>query len=364
MKYKQTHDPQHHRQESRVLRHYLRLSLFEKVILINSIMLIGEALAGLWVTSHSLESHHYLIDVSFLVIATLCSLIINILVLRASFRPLFRLLATMHAVSEGKTGARTPSSSDPDIGQLARAFNEMLDRLEVIQHEQTMQILQAQEEERRRIARELHDETSQTLTALLIHNEILSQRLAVFSSTEIAPVAREQLDEGLHVFATLAQDTLDKIRVLSQQLRPSVLDDLGLEAALRWLVEDGQERLHLTAHIQIQHESTATQKMQLPPVYETTLFRIAQEGLTNSARHAQAQRVMLKLDYDMKYIKLTISDNGKGFDQTQTYSGLGIRGMRERAALLGGTLHIITGIGKGTTVEAILPLPTLERKLQ
>ncbi len=359
----QTQDPEQNSRWRRVGQRAVSLSLFEKVIVVNSVVLIGEALAGLWITSHSLESHHYLIDTSFLVIATLCSLSINILVLRASFRPLFRLLATMHAVSEGKTATRTTPSSDPDIGQLAQAFNEMLDRLEAIQHEQTMHILQAQEEERRRIARELHDETSQTLTALLIHNEILSQRLAAFSSTDIAPVARKQLDDGFHVFAALAQDTLDKIRILSQQLRPSVLDDLGLEAALRWLVEDGQERLHLTAHFQIQYESTTEQKIPLPPVYETTLFRIAQEGLTNSARHAHAQSVTLKLLYGVQSIRLTIEDDGCGFEQAHTQSGLGIRGMHERAVLLGGTLHLLTELGKGTSVEAILPLPASKKGL-
>src|SRR5205809_1825825 len=117
---------------SRVFRVYakplqrLKLSLFEKVILANSLMLICEALAGLWVTSHNLEAHHYLIDTSFLVLATLLGLLINALLLRTSFRPLFTLLSIIRAVSMGKTSERvTVLPSDSEIGELAQAFNTM-----------------------------------------------------------------------------------------------------------------------------------------------------------------------------------------------------------------------------------------------
>src|SRR5437660_8364718 len=138
---------------SRVLPHRWHLSLFEKVILVNSLMLIVEAMAGFWVTSHSLEAHHYIIDTSFIVLATLFTLFINIILLRASFRPLFNLLATIREVSAGQTEARaTVTPTDSEIGELARAFNSMLDRLETARLEQKMQILLAQEEERRRIA--------------------------------------------------------------------------------------------------------------------------------------------------------------------------------------------------------------------
>src|SRR5438094_1998105 len=116
---------------SRVFRVYakplqrLKLSLFEKVILANSLMLICEALAGLWVTSHNLEAHHYLIDTSFIVLATLLSLLVNFVLLRASFRPLFSLLATIRAVTTGKTDTRAATSSDVEISELAEAFNTM-----------------------------------------------------------------------------------------------------------------------------------------------------------------------------------------------------------------------------------------------
>src|SRR5438270_5874888 len=177
----------------------LKLSLFEKVILANSLMLVGEALAGLWVTSHNLEAHHYLIDTSFIVAATLLTLTINVILLRASFRPLFNLLWTIRAISAGKTQARANVTiSDSEIAELAYAFNAMLDQLEAARREQAMLILQAQEEERRRLSLELHDESSQTLTALLIHVEILNQSLQALPSTAIAEDAREQLRAGLN----------------------------------------------------------------------------------------------------------------------------------------------------------------------
>lgn len=349
---------------SRVDRFYparlrnFRLSLFEKVILVNSLVLIGEALAGLWVTSHNLEAHHYLIDTTFIVLATVLSLLINGMLLRASFRPLFRLLSTIRAVSAGKTDARVPTPlADAEMGELAEAFNRMLDRLETARREQATSILEAQEEERRRLARELHDESSQNLTVLLIHAEVLSQCLAAFPPAAISQDAREQLNEGLQQLTRLTQGTLETIRVLAQQLRPSVLDDLGLYAAFRWLAEDGRQRLHLAVELHLDDAEESLHGCHLPPLYETALFRIAQESLTNVARHAHAQHVMISLSLHQQQICLLVRDDGCGYDPSQHHPGLGIVGMRERAALLRGTLSIASQPGQGTIVQVFLPLP-------
>ena len=330
-----------------------RISLFEKVIAVNSLMLICEALAGLWITSHNLEAHHYLIDTSFIVVATLVTLLINVVLLRASFRPLFGLLRTMRAVSAGKRDARAQSdTSDPEIGELARAFNNMLDRLETTRREQAMLILQAQEEERRRVALELHDESSQNLTALLVYTEVLSQSLRDLPETVISKDGREQLNRELQHLTNLTQLTLENIRSLAQQLRPGVLDDLGLHAAFRWLAEDSRERLKLAVELSLEGIEDSPH----PALYETTLFRIAQECLTNVARHAQAQQVSISLRRDEQAIRLQVCDDGRGFDVLQQHSGLGIVGMRERAALLGGTVSISSRPGQGTIVEAVLPV--------
>ncbi|HVB23784.1 MAG TPA: sensor histidine kinase [Ktedonobacteraceae bacterium] len=334
-----------------------QLSIFEKVILANSLILIGEALAGLWVTSHNIETRHYFIDTGFIVLATLIGLVVNIFLLRASFRPLFTLLAAMRAVSKGKTDERvtgiTPGS---EIGELAHTFNTMLDSLEAARREQSLLILQAQEEERRRLALELHDESSQNLTALLVHIEVLKQTLRTLPDTASIPDTRRRLNAELDYLTGITQQTLEDIRVLAQQLRPSVLDDLGLQAAFRWLAEDVRQRLQLSVELHIENIEHALQGNAQQAIYETTLFRIAQESLTNVARHAHAQHVSISLVQQREGIHLRIHDDGNGFDPSAQKQGLGIFSMRERAALLDGTIHIEAQPGRGTTIEAVLPL--------
>lgn len=334
-----------------------RLSLFEKVILVNSGMLIGEALAGLWVTSHNLEISHYFIDTGFIVLAALLTLTTNAILLRASFRPLFSLLATIRVVSAGRTNARAmvePSSEE--IGELARAFNSMLDRLEAARREQTHLILQAQEEERRRLALELHDETGQNLTALLIHAEVLNQSFQELALAIHDDARQQQVADELRQLILLTQQTLENVRVLAQQLRPSVLDDLGLLPAFRWLVEDSRQRLCLMVSLALDEQEPLLKK--LPAAYETALFRIAQESLTNIARHAQASSAAIALRLRQGKISLTIRDDGRGYDPARGRAGTGIVGMRERATMLGGTLRLTSLPGKGTIVRATLPLPS------
>jgi two-component system, NarL family, sensor histidine kinase UhpB len=334
-------------------RHLLRLSLFEKVILINSGLLLGEALIGLWITSHELESHHYLIDTLFIVVATLCTISINILVLRINFQPFFNLLGVIREVSMGKTQARAqvPQSSW-EIKELAEAFNAMLDRLANAQREQTLFILQAQEDERRRISLELHDEAGQNLTALLIHVEMLNRH---FRQRHVSPLTAEdqQLLDEIGQLTTLTGMTLENVRVLAQQLRPSVLDDLGLLAAFRWLVEDSYQRLHLHVELDIQEPSSSFTS--LPSSHEIALFRVAQESLTNVARHAQTDTVHLALQHKHHAIHLTIQDKGIGFTHDWSQAGTGMTGMRERIRALDGTFTITSHSGQGTTVEAVVP---------
>ncbi len=334
-----------------------RLSLFEKVLLVNALMLIGEALAGLWITSHSLESHHYLIDTAFIVGATVLSLGANYLLLRASFRPLFSLLATIRSISAGRTEIRATSlPTDTEIGELSQAFNRMLDRLEQTSREQALLIVQAQEEERRRVALELHDESSQNLTALLVHAEILQQSFQLLPETSLPLEAHEQLRAGFQQLTHLTQHTLESLRALALQLRPAILDDLGLLAALRWLAEDCRERLHISVNLHLPNATSTAQRPAYPPLAETTLFRVAQESLTNITRHAQATHVSIELTQDEQRIFLRIHDNGQGYQPAQRHAGLGINGMRERVSLLGGTLKLSSEPGQGSTVEATLPL--------
>ena len=333
------------------------LSLFEKVILVSTFMLLVEATSGLWITSHSLEAHHYLIDTGFIVIATLLGLLGNIVLLRASFRSLFGLLHTMRQVIAGETNARAVDiPTDSEIGELALAFNSMLDQLEASRRQQALLILQAQEEERRRVARELHDESSQDLTALLVHTEILSQTLQLMPQGASFHDIRASLETGLRTLTDLTQKTLEDVRRLALQLRPAILDDLGLEAALHWLAEDWKSRIHVPLDLHIDGLEQALGEQDDVGLYETTLFRIVQESLTNAARHANAQHVSVLFQCDRQSLCLYVADDGRGFDMTRSSTGLGLIGMRERATSLGGTLTITSHPGKGTRVAVSLPL--------
>jgi signal transduction histidine kinase len=169
-------------------------------------------------------------------------------------------------------------------------------------------------------------------------------------------VMNAQLQTGLQQLTQLTQKTLENIRTLALQLRPGVLDDLGLEAAFRWLAEDCRKRLHLSVELRIDGMEETLRERQHLSLYATTLFRIVQECLTNATRHAQAQRVVISCTFTPDALHLLVSDDGRGFDITNTPAGLGITGMRERAELLGGQLTITSQGGKDTSVEARLPL--------
>jgi two-component system sensor histidine kinase UhpB len=212
------------------------------------------------------------------------------------------------------------------------------------------QIINAQEQERKRIARELHDETSQVLTSLLIS-------LAILEETTTTQEARDRIADT----RKLAHQTLRAIRNLSIDLRPSALDDLGLLPALRWYVKEYQQK----CSISVEFNATGF-KRRLPAELETALYRIVQESLTNTARHANAHTVTITMKEDVYAVYATIVDDGSGFDvaallkSSDQERGLGLAGMNERALLLNGRLSIISSPGHGTKVELRIPLQPLE----
>ncbi len=347
------------------------LSLFEKVLVANTLIILIEALAAWWVTRHALESYHYLIDTSFLVATAALSLLINALLLRAAFRPLFGLLGTIQLIEAGRLDCRAQiSAHDSDVSQVAAALNSMLDRLEALRHQTAGEILHAQEQERRRLALELHDQSSQTLTALTLHAQVLEDLLA--SDEAPAPALLRQQVAQVN---RLAGRTMSELRHVAEQLRPAILDDMGLEAALCWLAEDVSKGTHLRASVHVSaagegeghaprvFSSSERSSARLPAEVETALFRIAQEGLTNAARHAQASQVDLKLIRTPEQVTLMICDDGRGFapaagaeEAAPQRAGLGLVGMQERARQLGGTLEITSHPDLGTVIQAIIPL--------
>lgn len=277
---------------------------------------------------------------------------------RGMVRPIRRLRDSAQAVQAGDLTRRVPVDRRDEIGELAGAFNAMtaeLDRSrtelaekEAMRARLLDQVITAQEDERKRIARELHDETSQALTSLIVGLRVLEQRPDLVDGRE-----------ALADLRALTAKTLDAVHDLSLQLRPSVLDDLGLVPAMERLVEDFGK----THGIPVAFEANLRSGPRLPPTVETTLYRIGQEALTNVARHAGARSASLILERRGGVVTLILEDDGRGFDVSSRFTGggegrsLGIFGMRERATLLGGALTIESTPGAGTTIFVEIPLP-------
>jgi signal transduction histidine kinase len=274
--------------------------------------------------------------------------------------PIQRLRDSAKAVQAGDLSQRVAVDRKDEIGELGSAFNAMtaelgrsrreLERKEEMRARLLEQVITAQEDERKRIARELHDETSQALTSLMVGLKILEGRSELVG-----------MRETLADLRALTSKTLDAVHDLALQLRPSVLDDLGLVPAMERLVADFQR----TYEIRLVFETNLRMGPRLPAIIETALYRITQEALTNVARHAAAQSSSLLLEARHGSIALIVEDDGRGFDvascttDTQNDRCLVIFGMRERATLLGGTLTIESTPGSGTTVFVQVPLPTL-----
>jgi two-component system sensor histidine kinase DegS len=211
------------------------------------------------------------------------------------------------------------------------------------------QVLRAQEEERKRLSRELHDDTSQSLL-LLIHR---LDAIASDSEDKLPKPVQEQLTE-LH---GLAVSILDGLRRYAQELRPAILDDMGLVAALEWLAENVNREQETKVSVEV-----SGKEQEISPEAKLVLFRIAQEALNNVKKHSRATRARVHLEYKSDKIILTVTDNGKGFELPRRLSDmanqgkLGLTGMEERARLLKGTLLVQSKPGEGTVVTAELPL--------
>ena len=340
---------------SPILRRLLSISIFYKVLFANSVIIFFGATGGTWLATH-LNTSPFATPMSlviFVALGWLISIALNVVVLQIAFRPLTDLGKVMQRVQLGERSLRAPLTGvDSQADQLASAFNMVLEALDDASRQRASQIINAQEQERQRIARELHDETSQVLTSLMIS-------LAVLEESIESPEARERIADT----RALAHSTLRAIRSLSIDLRPSALDDLGLLPALRWYVKEYQKK----CSIEVEFRSSGL-KERLPAEMETALYRIVQECLTNTARHANARKVHISLKETTNAVKATIKDDGHGFDYEALVKnpgqerGLGLAGMQERAVLLDGALNISSAPGGGTIVEVSIPFAFAERR--
>jgi two-component system sensor histidine kinase UhpB len=250
----------------------------------------------------------------------LAMVLVNVLLMRRAFAPLARLTLLMERIDPLRPGDRLPDlGPESEVSLVTRSFNAMLDRLEHERRESARRELAAQERERARIARELHDEVGQNLTALAM----LLTRLADDSDDELAGRLRAARESTL--------GTVDDVRRIARQLRPDLLDELGLAAALATLCERMSQNTGLRIVRELPRELPP-----LSPEVETVLYRVAQESLTNIARHAQAREAHLSVTPHVDgSLLLRVADDGVGLRDGADETGGGIRGMRERALLVG-----------------------------
>ena len=273
-------------------------------------------------------------------------------------RPLAQLVEATQAVARGEVDRKAPVLGRDEVGEVAMAFNAMTDALALVAREREEANLQlrhllekvitAQEDERKRVARELHDEFAQTLTALAMELEAAAHRI---------PPELGAAKEAVHRTHQRAMQAVEEVRRLILDLRPVVLDDHGLVSAVRWYAERSLEPLGIATTVR-----TSGLKRRLGVRTEAAVFRIVQEALNNIARHSGGTVAEVRLDRHNGWLEVAVEDNGRGFapDAVMTSpagaDGLGLLGMRERAALLGGEFSLRAALGRGTKIRLRIPL--------
>ena len=313
------------------------VSLFWRIFAVNAGLLALIALL-LVVTPVTIHAPPTLTEVLVIVAGLAVTVAANALLLRRAVAPLERLAQRMDTVDLLRPGQRLRVGRDDEVGRVVRAFNEMLDRLESERQRSARRVLAAQEAERVGIARDLHDEVGQLLTGVL---------LELNSIAEAAPEHRREIDGTKEA----VRRALDEVRRISSELRPEMLEQLGLVSALTELTTT----FGRVSGIDVERDFDPSLP-KLAPETELAVYRIAQESLTNVARHSNASGVTIALERGPDSIVLSVGDDGRGFDGSSPEEHGGLRSMRERALLVDGALAIKESPRGG--VEVRLEVPT------
>jgi len=342
---------------SRYRQFTLRVPIFNRVLIGNSIIIIFGAIAGTIITRHLALFGNIWLILLFSATGILITLLVNRMIIRSALRPLHELGDVLEQIDSGQINI--PDSlknyEDPNIHRLIAALDSMLGRLAV----RTGQLqaiseraINAQEEERVRIARGLHDDTAQSISMLIIRLE----RLETLVSAG-APDLTQHVADAYKLATRLFED----LRHIIWDLRPSILDDLGLVPAIRWLARTKLEEVNVKVDF-----GGVNEVMRLPSHLETMLFRVAQEAVNNVLRHADAKNVSIRLWPEHEQMCLEVKDDGRGFDversngEAVSKKRLGLLGIRERVSLVGGTVKVESAPGSGTSVLVYVPLPGKE----
>ena len=271
----------------------------------------------------------------------------NVFLLQRRFKPLEDLVDQMERADLSRPGANLDDGYVPrgpeEVERLHQAFIRMLERLDAERRRASSVALAAQEEERARIARDLHDEVNQALTGLLLRLEAAREKAPPELAGELAEIR------------TLANQALRELLVLARQLRPTALDDLGLKAALASHVT----QLGRQSGIETSFEA-AGDIASVPQDVQVVAYRVAQEALSNAARHSGAAHLRVRLEREDGTVELTVADDGRGFTFDQASRGLGLAGMRERALLVNGDIKVESRPDVGTSVRLVVPIRALD----
>ena len=313
------------------------MPLLWRVFVTNAVV-FGIAIAVLALAPVTVSIPIALTELIVLIVGMLALLVVNLMLLRPAFDPLHRVAQAMREIDPLRPGRRAPIVGGPDVRALARTFNEMLDRLENERRESARQALMVQEGERQRVARELHDEVGQTLTAMMLQIESLG--------TKIPTELRDELDELRETTRLGAED----VRRIAVRLRPEALEDLGLQSALSSLATSFGDHAGVRVERRLERIPPLSQEQEL------VIYRVAQEALTNVARHAQATSAELSLGRANGEVTLRVRDDGRGLPASAASSSTGIRGMRERAMLIGAEFSIGPADSGGTEVVLRVPV--------
>jgi two-component system sensor histidine kinase UhpB len=311
--------------------------LFNQVLAVNIALVCAAALAAALLAGLDLSETALVILV--IAFAAALSLAVNLALLRRRFTPLERLIEEMEKVDLSRPGANLPPSIDgrgetAEVERIEQAFLRMMGRLEAERRRAGSAALHAQEEERARVARDLHDEVNQALTGVLLRLEAVREQ------------APPELGGELAKTRTLANQAMEELLDLARQLRPTALDDLGLKAAIAGQVAELGRRGEIEASFSSEGDFS-----DLEDDVQLVVYRVAQEALSNATRHSGATTVTVHLRRRDGGVELTVADDGRGFAFAAGEGGLGIAGMRERALLVGGELDIESRPGEGTTVS-------------
>jgi two-component system sensor histidine kinase UhpB len=278
---------------------------------------------------------------TILVLVVLAAVVIlNVALLRHAFTPLERMAALARRFDPRRTGQRVPlADRESEVTDVARAFNDMLERLEHERRATSRRVLDAQEGERVRVAQDLHDQVGQTLTAALLELEHMARSVPEGSRAEVEAVQE------------IVQLGLEDIRRIARELRPEALDDLGLPSALAALTERfaRQARLEIDLHIEPELPNLSREA-------ELVIYRVAQEALTNVARHSGSSTAELRLERaGADRVSLTVADAGRGLPTDATAGG-GMQGMAERASIVEAALTFDRRNGAGTEIRLDVPV--------